>query len=226
VRRVLAVAVVVVIVVLGVASAAEQPRSTVNPCVDRGNRTPRLPPVDEAPSRPDFLAYLTRLRAAVDRRDIDAVVDAADPKIRLGFDASGGRDALRTLLSGTSESWEELRAALALGGSFSSPTAFAAPYVYSRWPDAFDSFECAAVIGRNVRVRTAARPDAPVITSVSYSIVGRLQSDGDAQWSSVRLGDGRTGFMWHAYVRSPVDYRALFNVIDGQWRMTAFVAGD
>jgi hypothetical protein len=32
--------------------------------------------------------------------------------------------------------------------------------------------------------------------------------------------------MWHAYVRSSVDYRALFNLIDGRWRMTAFVAGD
>jgi hypothetical protein len=45
-------------------------------------------------------------------------------------------------------------------------------------------------------------------------------------WVHVQLGDGRTGYMWHAYVRRPIDYRALFNLIDGRWRMTAFVAGD
>jgi hypothetical protein len=206
--------------------AAEQPRSTENPCADRANRKPRLMPVDEASSTPDFAAYRARLLAAVNRRDVDAVVDAADPGIRLGFDASGGRDALRKLFAETSESWEELRAVLALGGSFSSPSAFAAPYVYSRWPEAFDSFECAAVIGRNVRLRAAPRLDAPIMTSLSYSIVQVLQSGADEQWPAVQRGDGRSGYIWHAYVRSPVDYRALFNRIDGRWRMTAFVAGD
>ncbi len=111
---------------------------------------------------------------------------------------------LRKLLNENSESWEELRAVLALGGGFSSSTAFAAPYVYSRWPESLDSFDCAAVIGRNVRLRTAARLDAPILTTVSYSIVRRLESNVDKQWSSVRLGDGRSGYIWHAYVRSPV----------------------
>jgi hypothetical protein len=182
--------------------------------------------VDEAPSNPEFLQYRARLRTSVEKRDIAALIDASDPGIKLGFDASGGSARLRTMFSERPELWEELRAALALGGSFSSPTAFAAPYVYSQWPASLDSFECAAVIGRNVRLRTAARLDAPILTTVSHSIVRPLESKVDKQWASVRLGDGRSGYIWHAYVRSSVDYRALFNLIDGRWRMTAFVAGD
>ena len=62
---------------------------------------------------------------------------------------------------------DELRLALARGGRFTSPTAFEAPYVYGSWPNRFDPFECAAIVGRNVRLRTAPRLDAPVITLVA-----------------------------------------------------------
>ena len=72
----------------------------------------------------------------------------------------------------------------------------------------------------------AVRLDTPVVAPVSYSIV-RLIDRADVElWSHVQLGDGRRGYIWHAYVRSPADYRALFALIDGRWRMTAFVSGD
>ena len=140
-----------VAVAIGPFAAGAQPRATANPCVASGNRNPRLMPVDEAMSNPDFLQYRARLQKAVEQRDVDAVVEAVDPGIRLGFDASGGVDAFRKMFTERSESWEDLRVVLAHGGSFSSPTAFEAPYVYSDWPDQFDSFECAAVTGTNVR---------------------------------------------------------------------------
>ena len=151
--------------------------TTPNPCVQGANKTPRLPPVDEAPSRPEFLQYRARLQAAVERQDIEAVIAEVDPGIRLGFDASGGVDAFRKLFGERSESWEELRVVLSQGGSFSTPTSFEAPYVYSDWPDRFDSFECAAVTGRNVRLRSAPRLDAPIITTISYSIVQLMDQD-------------------------------------------------
>jgi hypothetical protein len=219
--------VLVLAVVLGLWPSAEQPRATANLCAQPGGANLRLLPVDEASSKPDFLAYRERLQAAVARRDVDGVVAASDPGIRLGFDASGGVEAFRKLVGERTESWEELRVVLALGGRFSTPTAFEAPYVYSDWPDQFDSFGCAAITGRNVRFRSAPRLDAPVVTALSYSIVQRVNDlVDDNLWVRVRLGDGRTGYVWHAYVRSPADYRALFNLIDGRWRMTAFVAGD
>jgi hypothetical protein len=206
-------------------TAGEQSRVD-NPCVNKGDRNPRLLPVDEAASKPDFLRYRERLQMAVEQRDVDAVIEAADPGIRLGFDASGGAATLRKQFADRRELWDELRVVLARGGRFSSPTTFAAPYVYSNWPEQFDAFECAAVTGTSVRLRSAARLDAPVVASVSHSIVRLIEPAPRELWARVQLGDGRTGYMWHAYVRSPVDYRALFNLIDGRWRMTAFVAGD
>jgi hypothetical protein len=214
------------IMITGLPARGEQSRATVNPCVEPDHRNPRLLPVDEALSQAEFFQYRVQLRAAVDRRDVQAVLEAVDPDIRLGFDASGGREALRTRFVDRSALWEELRVVLALGGSFSSPSSFAAPYVYSTWPDQLDSFECAAITGRNVRLRSAPRLDGPIIASLSYSMVRVIDDTEGRVWVHVQLGDGRTGYMWHAYVRRPIDYRALFNLIDGRWRMTAFVAGD
>jgi hypothetical protein len=217
---------VLVVVVGAVRAAGEQSRVANNPCVDKGGSNPKLLPVDDAASMPDFRQYRAHLQMTVERRDVAALIEASDPGIRLGFDASGGADALRQLFADRSESWDELREVLARGGRFSSPTSFAAPYVYSNWPERFDSFECAAVTGTNVRLRSAAALDAPIIAPVSHSIVRVIEPAQGKLWARVQLGDGRTGYMWHAYVRSPVDYRALFNLIDGRWKMTAFVAGD
>jgi hypothetical protein len=164
---------------------------------------------------------------AVEQRDVAAVVEASDPGIRLGFDASGGVDTLRRQLADRSETWNALREVLARGGAFSSPTSFAAPYVYSNWPERFDSFACAAVTGTNVRLRSAPSLDAPIVAAVSHAIVRVIEAaKPGGMWSRIQLGDGRTGYMWSDYVRSPAGYRALFNRIDGRWRMTAFVAGD
>jgi hypothetical protein len=75
---------------LGPQAAAAQPRSTANPCEQRGTATPRLLPVDEAPSMPEFLRYRAQLRMAVERRDLDAVVAAMDPDIKLDFGGASG----------------------------------------------------------------------------------------------------------------------------------------
>jgi hypothetical protein len=210
---------------IGATAVGQRAPAMPNPCVQPGV-APRLQPVDEASSKAEFLQYRTRLREAVARRDLDALVEAADPDIRLGFDASGGVSDLRKQFDGRSESWDRLAAVLALGGSFSSPTSFEAPYVYAEWPEQFDSFECAAVTGSNVRLRAAASLNAPVVASVGHAIVHVLAGNDDEVWSNVQLSDGRSGYMSRKFVRSPVDYRALFNLSKGRWRMTAFVAGD
>ena len=84
-----------------------------------------------------------------------------------------------------------------------------------------------AVVGESVRVRERPGLDAPVVGSVSFGIV-RVEAtdDREAPWRAVRLAGGRRGFMSTQYLRSPVDYRAIFNETEGRWRLTAFIAGD
>jgi hypothetical protein len=122
--------------------------------------------------------------------------------------------------------WADLGAALALGGTFGSPDSFTAPYVFAAWPDALDAFECALVVGERVRVRMSDAPDSAVVGSASHEVVQRLPADRENGPVHVRLASGITGFIAAPFVRSPIDYRAIFQRTNGQWRLRAFVAGD
>ena len=197
----------------------------------------KLLPVDEAARDAGFFVFRARLLEAVVRHDTAAVLDAVDPNIKIGFGGKDGIAAFREkwkLQDGhESPLWAELGAVLALGGSFRSPDSFAAPYVFSRWPEAFDAFEHVAVLGTDVRVRSAPSLDSKILASLSFDIVrlsqagrSRLTPEQLEAWSAVELKGGRTGYVASRYVRSSVGYRALFNKVNGRWRMTAFVAGD
>ena len=197
----------------------------------------KLLPIDEAARDPVFFIFRARLQEAVARHDAAAVLDAADPNIKIGFGGKDGLAAFREkwkLQDGDkSPLWAELGLVLALGGGFQSTSSFAAPYVFSRWPEANDAFEHVAVLGTDVRVRAEPRVDSKILATLSFDIV-RLSQAGRSrltpaqmkEWTAVELKGGRTGYVASRYVRSSVGYRALFNKVNGRWRMTAFVAGD
>ena len=205
-----------------VASAAGQPPRNPSVCASR-----RLLPVDEAVTQPEFFTFRARLQSAIARRDEAAVLAAADPGIRTSFGPDDGFDAFRAALrEPAGAAWAELGAVLALGGAFRSPGSFEAPYVFARWPDGLDSFECAAVIGDRVRLRASAAADSAVVGSASFDIVQVLPEQRATTAVRVRTGSGVTGFIAAPFVRSPVDHRAIFQRVAGQWRLAAFVAGD
>ena len=197
----------------------------------------KLLPVDEAARDPGFFIFRARLQEAVARHDTAAVLDAVDPNIRVGFGGKDGAAAFREkwkLQDGDkSPLWAELGLVLALGGGFQSGGSFAAPYVFSRWPEALDAFEHVAVLGSDVRIRAAPSVTSGILATLSFDVV-RLSQIGRSkltpaqlkEWTAVELKGGRTGYVASRYVRSSVGYRALFNKVGGRWRMTAFVAGD
>lgn len=197
----------------------------------------KLLPVDEAARDPGFFVFRARLQEAVARHDTAAVLDAIDPNIKIGFGGKDGAAAFREtwkLQDGDkSPLWAELGLVLALGGGFRGTSSFEAPYVFSRWPETTDAFEHVAVLGTDVRVRSAPSLDGKILASLGFDLVrlsqagrSRLTPEQAKEWTAVELKGGRTGYVASRYVRSSVGYRALFNKINGRWRMTAFVAGD
>ena len=189
---------------------------------------PRLLPVDDAVSRPDFFSFRAQLLAAIARRDEAALLASVDPGIRTSFGDDTGVEAFaRQLRDPQSAVWGELGAVLALGGRFRSATSFEAPYVFAAWPERLDSFECAAVTGERVRVRATPDPLSAVVGTVSYDIVRLAGSTAaGAGLRHVVLANGVSGYMAARYVRSPVEKRAIFQATGGQWRLAAFVSGD
>jgi hypothetical protein len=127
-----------------------------------------------------------------------------------------------------SDLWGTLGIVLALGGSFQRPDTFVAPYVFSRWPERFDSFEHVALVAADVRIREAARADAAVLTTRSFAIlpVARPATPDSEGWTAVQLDGKRVGYVASRFARSPIDYRAIFTRSDGRWQLTMFLAGD
>ena len=191
-----------------------------------------LRPVDEAVSRPDFLAFRTQLIAAVARRDASAILNIVDPSIKNSFGGDDGIDEFKRMwrLEESNRFWNEFGNVLRLGGSFDNANEFTAPYTFSRWPNNIDSFDYVAVVGTRVRMRTLPRLNAPVGGQVSHEIL-RLDMEAFSkdwrteEWTAVRI-NGRKMYIATRFIRSPIDYRAHFQYIDGRWWLNFFLAGD
>ena len=163
-------------------------------------------------------------------RDTTALLAAVDPNIKNSFGGNDGIDEFKTMWKveqTDSEIWAKLGTVLSLGGSFFDDHTFVAPYVFSKWPESLDSFERVAIVGANVRVRSEPRADAASIDSVSFAILP-VANDArvvDEAWRAVKL-ESKVGFISSRFVRSPIDYRAIFSEQSGAWRLVSFVAGD
>jgi hypothetical protein len=192
---------------------------------------PKLMPVDEASSDPSLVAFRNELLAAVRKRDAEAVLALADPKIRTSFSGGGGTADFKSSLAQKGV-WEDFELLLTQGGMFIGEgpgRSFWAPYVYSAWPDAHDAFASLAVTGENVPLYESADKSSPVNATLSHDIVQRAGDIGrDAgDWQNVKTADGHTGWVEARSVRSPVGYRAGFlKNKDGKWQINALVAGD
>ncbi len=179
------------------------------------------PPVDESANDSDLLLFRARLQIAVAARDMAAVVRMADPKIRTSFGPDDGLESLKAKLADPRhEIWGHLARALALGGRFETPELFVAPYTAG-----CGDIDAMVIVGSNVNVRTKPSLTGEVIASLSYAVLRFVERETEG-WTKVRLAGGRTGFVADEFLRSPIDYRAIFAKVDGRWRLSAFVAGD
>ena len=195
----------------------------------------KLYPVDEAAKDPAFFTFRARLLKAIYKKDTSFLLSIVDPKIANNFGGDDGLTHFKRIWHPerpTSPVWTELLAVLVLGGKFDKDQSFAAPYLFNSFPEQFDAFEHSAIIEDGVRVRREPNTRGTVITTLSFDIVklGRgeyRRNPGEKrEWVPVELADGQKGFVASEYIRSPIDYRAIFERKNGKWVMTAFIAGD
>jgi hypothetical protein len=202
--------------------------------------------VDEAKKDPSFFAFREKLIAAAKKKDSQYLLSIVDPNIKNGF---GGDDGINEFKSrwdfggpDNGDFWVEFLPVITNGGSFAKTGGktdaknpiFFAPYVFQAFPADLDVFKYRVVTGKNVNLRKDGRADAPVVAVLSYNIVtvdeensieGRGK-DGVMDWYAVETLGGKRGFVKAEYVRSAVNFRAGFEKIKGEWKMTIFVAGD
>lgn len=197
-------------------------------------------PVDEGKTDASFSAFREKTLQAAKRRDVKYILSIVDANIRNTFGDSNGIAEFKKMWkinSPKSEFWDEFITVLSNGGTFlkeADAKTFAAPYTFTSFPDDLDVFEYHAIFGNNVNLRSKPEMKAPVVASLSYNIV-RVDFENSVKdetrenkylWLKVKTLGGNTGFVNAKYVRSPIDYRAVFEKRGGRWKMITFVAGD
>jgi hypothetical protein len=194
-----------------------------------------LVPIDEADQNPDFKAFRDSLLAAVERKDLDFLLDHVDDQIRVSFGTDQGKvDFVRfwKLNEQPEESriWAELKEVLRLGGTFRGEerTSFTAPYLFNRFPKGFDEFLYAAIIDSVVYLREEPDSSSAVLDTLRYSIVKKASVfwTREDSWSRVETLSGIEGYVEGRSARSPLDFRANFTKKNSKWKMIFFVAGD
>lgn len=189
--------------------------------------TYRVEPFDEANQDPSFLAFRTDLIDAVVRRDTDFVIEQAAEDIFLSFGNVAGRAEFRNMLtSGDDAYWKELEEVLRLGGAFTSTTVFEAPYTWTaNLPGELDPFFAGFIIGEDVVLRDRPARSGGALALLDYEVV-TVVGGGQCEYETVRTAAGIEGYVHRDYLRSPIDYRAIFEFRDGRWLITLFIAGD
>jgi hypothetical protein len=193
----------------------------------------RLEPIDEAPQDQSFLMFRNEMLDAIKEKDSALLLSLISPTVEVGF--GGDPNTVEEFAkvwhidSPDSPLWDELGAALRMGGTFATHNGqrvFCAPYVSGAWPPDADPFSYTAVIARNVRLRARPDPNAPVLGTLSYNILKVVDWTADRHWVKVMTDNGTIGFVSAKFLRASIDYRAFFTQINGKWMLTAFVAGD
>ena len=198
-----------------------------------------IKPVDDAKLDPAFLTFRTRLIAAIDRKDAKYMLSIVDPNIKNGFGGEDGVVKFRKgwkLESPKSEFWAEFSKVIKNGGSFigegrNKMNHFAAPYIFSNWPEDVDSYEHSVIFGSDVNLRKSPSTDTEIVSRLSHNIIQVVNdiptSDGKtSEWVKIRTLGGLSGYVKSDFVRSSTDYRAGFEKKRGVWKMTYFLAGD
>lgn len=188
----------------------------------------RLPPVDQCASDRSFAAFrsdLLKVIAAKDSKRLlallakDVTVDFGGGAGKADFAATWGLDK-----PGSSRLWSEAAKALALG-CVRHGQSLSAPSLGGQLGDHDEPFELVLALP-GALLKAAPSDTAPTMLKLHWHILTVGARPERSPWVAAALSDGRKGFVREDGLRSPLDYRFVFEKRGGRWLVTAFVAGD
>lgn len=191
-----------------------------------------LPPVEQCRGDAEFARVRQQVQKAVDKRDLNGLMSLMSDDIRVTFGGQSGPERFSDFWTASDQDqdllWSELASALRLGcaqavdGEGKPYRAIPAMFVTGDGLDGFSTWT--SLPGAVLR----AKPDAKAEVRMrlpAWTVLSEVEHDGGS-WIEVRTPKGRNGYVSTDQVRSLLDYRLIFGRRDGQWRITAFIAGD
>lgn len=193
-----------------------------------------LKPVDEAARDAGLRGMIQTLLKACDDKDFKPFEAALSPDAIASFGGDSGVQGFKEAYGiddPNTTFYADFKATLLLGGAFMDDESFAAPYIYAQWPEDLDSFAWVVAIGDKTMIylRPGEKPRAVAdVTHQFLEVIEDAPQSADAApegWVHVKAGK-TGGYVKSAEVRSPLDYRAVFQKTANRWWLGAFVAGD
>jgi hypothetical protein len=170
--------------------------------------------------------FRERLAAAIEQRDVDALIALAADDIKLDFGGGGGTAELRTRLEDDSwDLWKELDELMALGCAANDQGGITIPWLFDQDIGDADPYASMLVTGEDVPVYSG--PDGDERRgAISWDLVEIASLDPEKPRQQVELPDETTGFIATDKLRSVIDYRLIASSRNGRWRITNLIAGD
>lgn len=197
---------------------------------------PRLAPVDEGPRDPSFAQFRKELKDVIARKDAAKLLHHLASDIHLSFGGDYGGPAFHKMwqpFDKDTEVWAVLSLIVDNGGKFITPGGFAAPYAYAAFPEDLDAFDYVVVTNPQAVLREQPSANARVVRKLDHDIVEVAKSSGKMQheagpndWDEVTTVTGQRGFVLSSDIRSPVEYRAIFEKRKGKWVLQTLIASD
>ncbi|MCW1382460.1 hypothetical protein OLX02_06465 [Novosphingobium sp. KCTC 2891] len=189
----------------------------------------RYAPRDECAAQPGWPAFRARLGDAVKARDGAALAALAAQDVTLDYGGGHGRDELASRLVDPATGaalWADLARILPLGCAARDELAVM-PWYFWNVPEDLDPGTAMLATGPSVPLRQRPAPDAPDVAALSWEMVTLAPGfDPAARFTQVETADGRKGYVETASLRSVLARRIIAERKDGEWRVTAVVAGD
>jgi hypothetical protein len=196
----------------------------------------RLIPVDEAAKDQSFAQFRDELKAVIARKDAAKLFHYLASDIQLSFGGDYGGPAFHKMwkpFDKDTQVWKALSLIVDNGGKFVVPGGFAAPYAYAAFPEDIDAFSYVVVTNPRALLRERPHANARVIRELDHDILEVVNSSGKMQheagpndWDEVKHVSGQRGFVQSADIRSPIEFRAVFEKRKGKWVMQTLIAGD
>ena len=192
----------------------------------------RLPPVEQCSDDLGFNQVREKLEKSVAARDLGGLISLMSADVRVTFGGRYGREGFRqhwTSAPGERDRlWRELDRALRLGcaeaidGNEAPYRAIPAMFVTGDGLDGFSTWVALSGAVLRARPRTGAKA---IMRLPPWTVLDEVEHEGGS-WIEARTPKGRRGYVRTSEARSLLDYRIIFGRRDGEWRITAFVAGD
>jgi hypothetical protein len=186
-------------------------------------------PVDQSGFHPEYVAARNELLRIAEMRDTAALLRTIAPDIKTSFGGDGGLQGFRDhwqLSSPDTEIWAVLTDILIHGGRFSGDDSFTAPWTFTGLPDSLDAFSYLIIRADAVPVYEKPDSTSAVVGMASFDIVKAGPSSEGTDFRSIVLTDGSNGYVAKSKIRSPLDYRAIFERRNNRFVLVALVAGD